>query len=205
MDSSYRAAGLIVAPGEVEQGRLAVEGLGERFGQLVMLGQGQRFLDRYRRPRHGGQRRRGSGREHDRSSATTAAGAVVPSSEASASRIRTIASSPLPSPLRAWASQPVVLAASSTPSGRAMRGRRGLEVVDGHARSSRRRMAIRPARPVKVGLLGLVRAQLGGLQVGGLGRLRGADGLGPLGGQHVGATRPRPELLGVRHRPSAAL
>ena len=51
------------------------------------------------------------------------------------------------------------------------------------ARSSRRDRAICPACSVKRGLLGLVRAQLGGRQVGGLGRLGGADGLGPLGGQ----------------------
>ena len=39
--------------------------------------------------------------------------------------------------------------------------------------------AIRPACSTRAGLLGLVGAQLGGLQVGGLGRLRGADGLAP--------------------------
>ena len=51
------------------------------------------------------------------------------------------------------------------------------------------------------GSLALVRAQVGGSHVGGLGRLRGPDRRGPLGGKHVGAARLGTQVLRVRILP----
>ena len=51
-----------------------------------------------------------------------------------------------------------------------------------------------PGQVGEPGLFRLVRAQLGGPQVGGLGGLGGADGLGPFCGLGVSVPGPHPEL-----------
>ena len=78
-----------------------------------------------------------------------------------------------------------------------MGGDRRLEVVDG-AFGPACELGHLACPPDEAGLLGLVGAQLGRLQVGGLGRLRSADVLRTLGRDHIRPARPGAELVGVR-------
>ncbi len=77
-----------------------------------------------------------------------------------------------------------------------MDGNRGLEVADGSlvpaCEGRHPASLLGEPRP-----LDLVRAEIGGLQVGGLGRLGGADDLGPLGGPGVGLASRGSKLVGV--------
>ena len=69
-----------------------------------------------------------------------------------------------------------------------------------HARATGRRR--HPPRQVSEPRpFAIVRAQVGGSYIGGLGRLRGPDRRGPLGGKHVGAARLGTQVLRVRILP----
>ena len=165
--------------------------------QLVMLGQGEGLLGGFVRLLEMAREQQGAASLACKSRRGPWRGIDLSRATAIASRMRTMEISPWPSRSRASA-RGLVIRATST-----------IRPAPGVDRDGRLEMGYRPLLPAgpachaarrlgETRLLDLVRAELGGLQVSGLGCFEGADRGGPLRRPGVGVAGLCPKLLRVR-------